>query len=199
MAKYPANTFIDFIDRGTVEVYGEIHRIQYSLMIDHMDSDSEKVATVLLLHPENAEQFHSDPMTNQIIRFLSKQDYQNICFVSLFPYRTATTADFRELILADELADIIEVNSDIIRKHLEISNTFILAWGDRPHYVPEVKFEAAIHFIGKLIELPKFEKKISLFQYSHAPSLTESGQPATPKNKVIESLKSLGKMIWQEK
>lgn len=199
MAKYPTNIFIDFIDRAAVEFYGKTYRVQYSLTIDHMDSDSEKFATVLLMHPTNAEQFQSDPMTNQIIRFLSKQDYQNICFVYLFPYRATTPAEMRELILADELSDIIEVNSEVIRQHAEFSTDFILAWGDRPHYVSDRKFEAATLFVDQLIAEPHITPKVSVFKYSHAPSLTENGQPATTTNKVIESLISFEKKSKQEK
>lgn len=188
MAKYPANIFIDFIDRAAIDMYGKQYKIQYSLTVDNMDSNSEKAATVVLLHPVRAEQFQSDPMTNQIIRFLSKQDYQTISFVTLFPYRTATTSELRDLILDESLSDILEVNSKVIRRKLDESSIFVLAWGDRPYYVPKVKFEAAVKFIELLLNEDHARDKGSLFRYSNSPTYTVNGNPSTTSNKVIDAV-----------
>lgn len=199
MAKYPLNIFVDFIDRAVVEVYERKFGIQYSLLVDNMDSHSEKTVTVVLLHPGEAEQFQSDPLMNQMIRFLSKEDFQNICFVSLFPYRVKTTNDLRDLIIDEDLSDFIELNSTIIRKKLKQSDQFILSWGDRPHYIPERKFNSAIQYIEQLIASPALQQKAHIFRYSHAPSRTAKGNPDTPYKKVIESLESYKKIEQQQK
>lgn len=188
MAKYPTNIFVDFIDRTLVNMYEKTFGIQYSLLLDNMDSHNEKTVTVVLLHPGRAEQFQSDPMMNQMLRFLSKEDFQNIEFVSLFPFRASTTNDLRDLIIEEELSDIIEINSKIIQKKFEKSNAIVLSWGDRPHYVPVLKFNAAVRFMEQLLKQENFKNKSFLFNYSHSFAWTEKGNPDTPAKKVIDAL-----------
>lgn len=188
MAKYPSNIFVDFIDRTLVNMYEKTFGIQYSLLLDNMDSHSEKTVTVVLLHPGQAEQFQSDPLMNQMLRFLSKEDFQNIEFVSLFPFRASTTNDLRDLIIEEELTDIIEINSQIILKKFEKSDTIVLSWGDRPHYVPTLKFNGAVRFMEQLLKQQSLINKSFLFNYSHSSAWTEKGNPDTPTKKVIESL-----------
>lgn len=198
MAKYPSNIFVDFIDRAVVDVYEKTFGVQYSLLLDNMDSHTEKSVTVVLLHPSKAEQFQSDPVINQMLRFLSKQDFQNICFVSLFPYRVSSTDDLRDLIIEEELSDIIEMNSTTIRKKFKVSDTIVLSWGDRPHYVPSTKFKAAIRFIEQQLEGEAMQAKTKIFGYSHSPSWTAKGNPDTPVKKVIDDLISYEKIEQQQ-
>lgn len=188
MAKYPSNIFVDFIDRTLVGMYEKTFGIQYSLLLDNMDSHNEKTVTVVLLHPGQAEQFQSDPLMNQMLRFLSKEDFQNIEFVSLFPFRASTTNDLRDLIIEEELSDIIEINSQIIQKKFDKSNAIVLSWGDRPHYVPTIKFNAAVRFMEELLTQENLKNKSFLFNYSHSSAWTEKGNPDTPAKKVIDAL-----------
>lgn len=199
MAKYPLNIFVDFIDRAVVEVYEKKIGVQYSLLLDNMDSHSEKMVTVVLLHPGEAEQLQSDPLMNQMIRFLSKQDFQNICFVSLFPYRVNSTNDLRDIIIEEDLSEIIELNSTIIRRKMRQSDTIVFAWGDRPHYVHERKFNSAVNYMKSLLENSSLKKKTTVFDYSHSPAWTNKGNPDTPHKKVIDSLIAYEKVEQQSK
>lgn len=186
MAKYPTNVFVDFIDRTVLEIYNKRFGIQFLLRLDNMDSESERQVTVVLLHPTQAEQFESDPDINKMIRYFSKRDFQEISFISLFPYRVATASDFRDLLLEDQLADILEQNSERIREQLHRSELFVLAWDDRPAYIPIQRFDAATQFMENLVEEQEMESKTKVFRFSKDSSYTEKGNPKNVNNRVIE-------------
>lgn len=188
MARYPAQVFIDSIKKNTFEVNGESVKLRFKLQADHMESNSEMKVTVLTLHPQGAEQFNSDVETNQIIRFLCKLDFQVLTFVTLFPLNVDTSEKFRE-VLADDLAkDLILLNREYIRSAFSESDAVILAWGDRPSYIMKKRFEEAIQFVYDLIGETDILEDTYLFKYGHSDSVTQNGNPASPRKKVIEDI-----------
>lgn len=188
MARYPQNIFVDSIERDLVRIDGEQHLLRYVLTLDNMESDSEKVVTVVHLHPLGAEQHYSDSVTNQMIRFLSKEDFQVISFVTLFPYHVPTATQLRELVVEPRLEEAMEKNRRFIHERLMHSDAFVLAWGDRPYYIPTQQFDAAFQYVMQLIQLWQKEKNVYVFKYGHASSFTKNGQPDTPYKKVIEAM-----------
>lgn len=188
MARYPQNTFVDSIERDVIRIDGERHLLRYVLTLDNMESESEKTVTVIHLHPMGAEQQYSDAMTNQMVRFLSKEDFQSISFVTLFPYHVPTATQLRELIVDPRLEEVMEKNRRFIHERLMNSDVFVLAWGERPYYIPNRQFDEAFQYVMHLIQMWQKEKNVYVFRYSHAPSFTKNGQPDTPQKKVIEGI-----------
>lgn len=188
MARYPEQVFIDLIDKKTIEVDGTLVKLRFELQADNMESNSEMKVTVLSLHPLGAEQFNSDLEINQMIRFLCKQNYQILTFVSLFPYNVATSEQFRELASDESLKGILEQNRAAIKSAISDSDAFILAWGDRPSYIMKKRFDEAVQFVYTLIEESELLDDTFVFKYGHRNSVTEKGNPESPKRKVIEEI-----------
>ena len=188
MARYPAQVFVDLIDKKTIEVNGVKVKLRFMLQADHMESNTEMKVTVLNLHPLGAEQFNSDIETNQMIRFLCKQDYQVLTFVNLFPYNVGTSEQFRELASDDSLKEFILMNRESIKLAISNCDTFILAWGDRPSYIMKKRFDEAVQFVYQLIEETGLLEDTFVFKYGHSHSVTRKGNPESPKKKVIEEI-----------
>lgn len=188
MVRYPAQVFIDVMDKKTIKVDGSIVRLRFMLQADHMESNTEMKATVLSLHPLGAEQFNSDIETNQMIRFLCKQNYQILTFVSLFPYNVPTSEQFRELASDESLKEILAMNKEAIKSAISDCDVFILAWGDRPTYIMKKRFEEAVQYVYTLVEEADLLEDTFVFKYGHRKSVTEKDNPESPKRKVIEDI-----------
>ncbi|GEK35594.1 DUF1643 domain-containing protein [Kurthia sibirica] len=188
MSKYPANVFVDYIDQTTIAIFGKKQDVRYSLTLDNMSSNSEYYASVLLMHPSAANRHTSDALTNQLIRFLSKKDYQEITILTYFPYKVAIAEELYHLISESTLAEVLRKNHKAIRQQIKRSTVFILAWGDRPTYIPKKQFDYALRLFKNMVIEEKCQHKIHLFTYSHADSLSVSGQPANPYRKYIETI-----------
>lgn len=188
MPKYPANVFVEYINHSIVRVFGKNRLVRYSLTVDNMDSNSEEYVSVLLMHPSSADYLKSDGLTNQLIRFLSKKDFQEINILSMFPYKAATAEELYAFISEPSTENVMQFNSGIIRKQLKRSSTFILAWGQCPYYIPKMQYDNTIRQFKSIVLEEQCQHKIHMFLYSHASSLTSTDQPEHPYRKYIEDI-----------
>jgi len=190
MLKYPANVFVADVEESNIIVQDREHQLLFSLTIDNMEQNNERFVTVISLHSNGANRKKSDIVTNQMIRYLSKQSYQEMTFVHLFPYASSSAEQLYEMVSSDSFERVLQENVEVIRSFLRQSTTVILAWGARPAYIPMSPFKKAVESIKRLLIEEQCTDKTNIFEFGHTPELSTDGQPNNPYRLSIDRIKA---------